>query len=221
MKNILGISALSASGKDTFAKVLIDDNWMQFAFADPIKRMLMDIYDWPYEVLWGDSQLRNIPDKRYPIPDKPGEFLSPRIALHRYGDAGRELYANTWIDRVIKDAIRVIEDDRLIYIPWKGVLDISFVSFGAVDRSNINGILFSDIRYKNEFDAVQNIGGKLIRIMRPGHSTPKWNHSSETAQLEIPDSSFDILFANDYKLPEDNKIFERNIKKVVKKLFGE
>lgn len=64
---ILGISGLAGSGKDTAAGFLRTDfKFVPIALADPLKRMAKDAFDFTDEQLWGPSQFRNAPDKRYP-----------------------------------------------------------------------------------------------------------------------------------------------------------
>ncbi len=66
-KLILGISGLAGSGKDTVAKFLnVSFTFSTVAMADPLKRIVKDVYDFSDEQLWGPSDMRNGPDKRYP-----------------------------------------------------------------------------------------------------------------------------------------------------------
>lgn len=56
------------SGKDTVADHLVDKyDFVKVALADPMKRFCMEVYDFSEEQLWGPSELRNAPDKRYPV----------------------------------------------------------------------------------------------------------------------------------------------------------
>jgi len=66
---ILGICGLAGSGKDTAAKFIIEDySFVQVAFADEMKRICKRVYDFTDEQLWGPSEFRNAPDKRYLRP---------------------------------------------------------------------------------------------------------------------------------------------------------
>ena len=64
---LIGISGKSRSGKDTLARMFRffpqgDGAAVEMAFADPIKRILKNLYGWSDETLWGPSHLRDKPD---------------------------------------------------------------------------------------------------------------------------------------------------------------
>jgi len=64
---ILGLSGLAGSGKDTVADILVSKHgFVKVALADPLKRICKEVYDFSDEQLWGPSEMRNAPDKRYP-----------------------------------------------------------------------------------------------------------------------------------------------------------
>lgn len=62
-----GNRGVAGAGKDTVADHLVNKyGFVKVALADPLKRFLMEVYDFSYEQLWGPSPERNKPDKRYP-----------------------------------------------------------------------------------------------------------------------------------------------------------
>lgn len=84
---IIGLLGNAGVGKDTIAEMLapvhfVDlDGWrdirtskhpslreraVQIALADPLKETCRRVYDFTLEQLWGPSEKRNAPDKRYP-----------------------------------------------------------------------------------------------------------------------------------------------------------
>lgn len=84
---IIGLLGNAGVGKDTIAEMLapvhfVDlDGWrdirssktpslreraVQIALADPLKEACRRVYDFTLEQLWGPSEKRNAPDKRYP-----------------------------------------------------------------------------------------------------------------------------------------------------------
>lgn len=64
---IIGVCGLAGAGKDTIADYLSGSfKFQKVAFADPLKRICRDVYDFTDEQLWGPSEKRNEPDKRYP-----------------------------------------------------------------------------------------------------------------------------------------------------------
>ncbi len=69
---IIGICGLAGSGKDTAADFLVKkEGYVKIAFADPLKRICRDVYDFTDEQLWGPSSERNKPDERYPRAHGP------------------------------------------------------------------------------------------------------------------------------------------------------
>ena len=58
----------AGAGKSTVADRLVNKfSFCQVGMADPMKRFLMDLFDWPAEVLFGETEKKNVPDKRYCI----------------------------------------------------------------------------------------------------------------------------------------------------------
>jgi hypothetical protein len=63
---IIGLCGGAGTGKDAIADILVKNHgFVKVAFADPLKRICQDVYDFTDEQLWGPSAMRNAPDKRY------------------------------------------------------------------------------------------------------------------------------------------------------------
>jgi hypothetical protein len=201
--NIYGISALAGSGKDSVADALENAGFTKVSLADPMKRAAMDWFGWSRDILWGASEKRSIED-----PRAPG--LTARKVLQLMGtELGRTCYQDIWIDYAMRVAKELMEthppgtSPDLIVEPFvhqgydctTGVLHGHWIS----DRI---GVVIPDCRFKNEILTLKELGGKVIRIKRPGYEKPKWDHPSETEQLEIPDEAFDYVFNNDGTLED-------------------
>jgi len=64
---IIGICGVAGAGKDLGAQRLTTKhNFVRVAFADSLKRYAKDMFDFTDDQLWGPSEMRNLPDKRYP-----------------------------------------------------------------------------------------------------------------------------------------------------------
>jgi len=65
----------------------------------------------------------------------------------------------------------------------------------------------TDVRFKNEANAILKEGGRLIRILRPNNPFPQSNHQSETDLDEfkftdtiVNDGNFDMLYQNFHEI---------------------
>lgn len=156
VKMIVGLSGVSGAGKDTVADLIQEmrSGWVKVALADPMKRICRDVYDFTEDQLWGPSEMRNKPDKRYPrlcsecggkgdrvYEDTPqgspalqpcmvchGEkvtYLTPREALQQLGtNWARNCYLNTWVDLTIRTAQKLMASPHLVYTQAHGLSPI-------------------------------------------------------------------------------------------------
>jgi len=67
-------------------------------------------------------------------------------------------------------------------------IDMAF----RVDR--VENVVISDVRFQNEFNAIKDRGGMLIKIIRPGREAA--GHISETELLSVPDDEWDCIIEN-------------------------
>jgi hypothetical protein len=187
---IIGLSGLISVGKDTVADILVKHHKFQkVSLADPMKRSVMEWFDWPVERLWGPSKFRSVEDPRYP-------GLTARKVLQLLGtEVGRNCYPDVWADYAMRVAKALLKNG----VRYRA--DLGPMHGGTNIEENIaKGVVISDVRFKNEMNAIRAAGGKVIRIKRPGKETPEWNHASETEQLSVPDEWFDYVFINDGSL---------------------
>jgi hypothetical protein len=138
--NIIGLVGFISSGKNTVANILNDHQYTSIAFADSVKDMLSVMFDWPRELLEGDTELsrewRTKTDDwwtaRLDIPD-----FSPRWAMQRIGtNVFREhFHEDIWIIKLEKKL--------------------------ATMSGNI---VVTDCRFPNEIAAVRRMGGTIVRV---------------------------------------------------------
>ena len=208
-----------ASGKSTVANRLVDKhNFVEVALGDPIKRICREVFDFTDEQLWGTPDAKNAPDKRYlrsvvykgpPRPiGKTGflaqeiipnsdVYLTPRYAMQRLGtEWGRDCYQNVWTNYALKVARGLLKNE-FCYDPKRGLVTMGGTT---IEKRKAKGVVISDVRFVNEFDAIRSAGGKLWRIKHPVNEVPenlREGHPSETELLSIPDDKFDVVLPNE------------------------
>lgn len=129
--------------------------------------------------------------------------LSPRVMLQTLGtEWGRESVSdNIWIDYLLRVAKVLLHENGDIkcwyYDPFVGLV--------SCEDSHIRGVVVSDVRFVNEFDAIRSEGGSIIRVLRPATDGDAAtvgisNHASESSDFSL--DSFDFLIQNDKGLGE-------------------
>lgn len=98
-KIVVGIIGKLNSGKNTVATVFQKEGFMPYAFADPIKEIIHDLFEIPREVLWGPSE------------ERTGEV---RRMLQLLGtEFGRAFRPDVWVNK-LTERILGRNDDRII-----------------------------------------------------------------------------------------------------------
>jgi len=176
---VLGLSGLAGAGKDYVADILCNEHgFVKVCYADPLKRICMDLFGWSEERLWGESKYRNQPD-----PQLNG--LTARHALQRLGtEFARDCYPDVWVQHLLRTCAVLARGyhgyDR---------------SLGLMPRATnagikpVRAVVVPDVRFVNEIKGLDSIGATIVRLIRIGDE-PKWDHRSETEQLSVPDEVF-------------------------------
>lgn len=149
---VLGLSGWARSGKDTIADYLVDvEGYTKVSFAQPMKEAMYRLNPRITVNEVVNTALRVGVD----VYDWDGlKERSPDIRglLQRFGtEIGREMFGeNFWVDY----ALNSIEDG--------------------------SKVVFSDVRFPNEADAIRQLGGKVYRVERQGVEAAN-DHISEHA----------------------------------------
>jgi hypothetical protein len=192
---ILGLIGKINSGKNTFANSLIKDfNFISIAFADPLKKIAQEMFDIPTENLWGPSEKRD---------------ARTRTILQVLGtDIGRGIDPDIWVKKTLK-RIKILQKENH---------DI----YGLIPNINkTSNIVITDVRFPNEAQALKDMRGILIHLIRPQNyeitNIPKshQNHYSEQAIDEIPKDIINYTIMNDSDLMD----FIKKSKKIIKALL--
>lgn len=167
--NIIALTGLARTGKDTIAEYLVSNhNYTRYAFADPIKRFISSVFGIPIELL---DRLKE---------DLKGKFkyISPINSLCT-GKNMRKIFQG------VGDAFKAILGDNNVFIK---------LLIKEVRKDAKKYVVISDLRYLNEYSLIQEEFGKIIVIqIKKDDVLPTDEHSSEVEYLDIPS---DIIITN-------------------------
>jgi len=120
--------------------------------------------------------------------------LTPRVMLQTLGtEWGRQKIDNDlWVNHSMRTIKKILNGQK--YTQQQGLMDT------IVDKPT--GVVVPDVRFLNEFLAVEHTDGHLWRIKRPetdsqANTTGISGHSSEMEQQDIADEEFDVILVND------------------------
>lgn len=142
------------------------------------------------------------------VPKEWLSDLSPRYALQSLGsDWARNLNKHGHVKFTIRRAMAA-KGQGVTYDPLWPVLP-AFVKaqrWEGLDQEVPRGVYISDVRFRNEVQWVQEVGGTVYRIVRDNRedntTTGVPHHASETEQLEIEDSELDGVIQNNGTLED-------------------
>jgi hypothetical protein len=185
----IAITGKANSGKNTVGKLLVKGLPAQhsavigsgklrrpkvhfIAFADPLKEIARITFpEVPRKWLYGPSKFRA---EVIPGAFKEGAPLTVRQLLCDLGnDYGRRYQPDRWI-RVFDHRVKKLK--------------------------NVDVLVVTDVRFRNEFDHLKKQGFYQVRLLRNSHL--KINDISETSQDGINDSEFDYVLHNNGTLKE-------------------
>ena len=173
----IAITGKANTGKNTVGKLLLKGlqggplgigKYKFIAFADPLKQMAQLAFpEIPRKWLYGSSKYRS---QVIPGAFKEGTPLTVRQLLIDLGnDFGRKLKPTMWIDNFDKRLEKLYKKDLEL-------------------------VVVTDCRFRNEFDHLKKLKFFQIRILRDAHA--KIDDVSETNQDGISDSEFDAVIRN-------------------------
>jgi hypothetical protein len=182
MSNLIGICGFIGSGKDTVAKMFVEQGCVQDSFAAPLKDMCASIFGWQREMLEGDTmdsrEFRETADLYW--TRKLGiDNFTPRLALQLLGtDIMRTHFSqDIWLNSLEYRIRRQRQDDLCVVV--------------------------SDARFKNELNIIKELGGVVIHVKRS--ELPEWyevavhaNNGSVTAKHTM-ETKYRHIHASEWK----------------------
>src|SRR5690606_12372477 len=149
---LIGLAGYAGAGKDTVGKILIEEHgFRRVAFADKVKELALKIDPWIHMPMTFHNE------KLSSLVQRAGWDLAKRESevrefLQGIGQGVREvLHEEAWIDAALND-----------YSPYG------------------QHTVITDVRYPNELTVIQENGGVVIWVARPGVE-PANDHPSENS----------------------------------------
>jgi hypothetical protein len=188
MEALIGVSGYGGVGKDTLADLMVTHfGFTKMAFADPMRDMAEAIDP---VVGW--------------IDDGPIRYTDA-LEYHGYTDA-KAMYPEVrrFLQRLGTDGGRDILGDDVWVKP-------------AMKRASAHKrVVFADMRFQNEAEAIRAASGRTIRVTRPGVAAAN-DHISETDLDRWP---FDLFVNNngtiDSMIGRLEQFFARSFPKVLR-----
>jgi len=218
---VIGLLGNARSGKDTAGTIMAEARkGVTLAFVYKLKQVCSELFDVPLNYFY-DERLKaeGIPDlpcmtcprcgslqvNTDPMDNKKKDVAqcrlcfaigetrvfqknwTPRMILQHVGTEGfRAVDPKIWTRHTLAKAAQLLQGDKK-----KGR------SGGTIPRFAV----ITDVRLKNEVDAIQAAGGEVWRIVRPGFDGTSIGgvsrHSTEVEQQDIPDSYVQATIVND------------------------
>jgi hypothetical protein len=249
LKLIIGLSGLRDdgssmdAGKDAVADYLVREHrFVRIAFADPIKRIAQQLYGFSESALWGPSELRSLPDQRYPREHGPttadgrcaccgvmlGYYVSAtglRVCVGKGANPMCYLNARFALQRIGTEFGRTCYESTWADVALehaKSVL-LGIATYhharglGPASCSDrlAAGVVIPDVRWPtgNEGTAIKAAGGVLWRVDRPG--TSGGAHTAHTSERQIERGKHDSTFDRVLKNDSDLPHLERLVQEAL------
>lgn len=132
-----------------------------YSFADNLKAICTELFNIPHECVYGTDEQKNqvqehlLWDNMPGLPIKTGPMTAREFMQYFGSEVCRGLYQPVWVDSCIK----------------------------KIQREQSELAIIADVRFPNEVKAIENAGGKVLRLTRNIYDD---NHSSEVALDDYP-----------------------------------
>lgn len=170
-RRIIGIVGKKGSGKDTAGEYLINKyGYVRFAFADQVKEVARALFNFNDDQLNGT--LKDKIDERY--------GLKPRQVFQRLGTEFGQFDIHKLFPEINNK------------ISLRSFWTIGFRDF--CQKNLDKNIVVTDVRFKHEFQVIDELGGEFVKIERDG--LPNDIHLSEN---ELANFEFERILDNNYQ----------------------
>lgn len=177
---LIGFGDRMGVGKDFCADYLVENHgFVKLAFAGPLKEAARQIFSFDDEQLYGDYNSRKVqPDPYWKVtPREALQWIGTELFRRRFGDLAVE--AGYWTPEEAQDI-------------WVRALERKIQRYR---EQGLHRFAISDARFVNEVRCVQRLGGKAVKLIRPGVSDDNVGaaHASEMSLRTFKDWDAEIL----------------------------
>jgi len=97
ISSFIGLCGEKGCGKDTIANFLVDHfDYTKVSFACSVKKIVSELFDWPYELLLGETEesriWRETMDEWWTLKLNMGRDITPRFILQNIGTDVRRMW---------------------------------------------------------------------------------------------------------------------------------
>jgi hypothetical protein len=158
-------------GKTTIAKLLSEEGFVRMSFADPIKHIAARFFD----ILGVNAH--SIVHKDRPLPTWVNVEVTARKVWQTLGtEWGREcIDQDLWVEIAKHRVAEMLKETEGAPVP----------------------IVFDDVRFLNEFNAIEQMGGEVWRVDRRGVTS-----NGHVSDARLNDGYFDAIIFNDGTIDE-------------------
>ena len=176
---IIGFTGALESGKSTSAKIakefLVDKFESLFrvetmAFAEPFKKIMLEYFDFhSYQVYTPEGKA-----EVHPLWN-----MTPREFMQRFGAGMRKAVAeDIWVKTAEVALMRAI------------------VKANQAEYDQF-AVIFDDVRQDNEAEMIRRHGGRIIKVIRPGHTAKTVGIQGHESEKGLSENLIDYLIIND------------------------
>ena len=160
-----------------------------YSFADNLKAICMDLFNIPFRCLYGTDEEKNQiqehllwENMQTTFPINHGPMTAREFMQHFGSDVCRNIYEPIWVQSCLN----------------------------KIKKEQSELAIIADVRFPNEVKAIEQAGGKVVRLTRNVHED---NHSSEVALDDYPFTDYiDNKIESIETLMVKVKEFYRNLK---------
>lgn len=184
MARLIGITGFAGAGKDSVARHLIEKfGYRKEFFARRLKELCCQLYGWSLE------KLDDLAYKESPQGEKPGPLLyssAMLIAEREFGATGYDevprRYVVDHIHHVINQPTADWTRRRVLqYVGTEGFRALDpdhWVKRAMADVGPGELVVFTDVRFPNEADAIRAAGGIIVGIQKLDRDAPLLDYSA-------------------------------------------